>query len=98
MPSDNVNLHLSITVRRDSLPQAAELMAMGLQTAVTSIPDLVSSAVSIYDDNPITDEDDEDDEDDEPNLGVHIVGTGDLDVAGAIAIAKDPFGRRAEDT
>lgn len=93
MPSDNVNLHLSLTVPRGSLAQAAELIAMGLQTAAVSIPGLVSSAASIYDEDELAEENA-----DEPNLDVHIAGTSDLDVAGAIALAKDPFGRRAEDS
>jgi hypothetical protein len=38
------------------------------------------------------------DEADEPNLGVHIAGPEGLDVAGAIALATDPYGRRSEDT
>lgn len=92
MTSDNVNLHLSLTVPRGSLAQAAELLAMGLQTAVVSIPDVVSCAVSIYDEDELTEE-----EADQPNLDVHIAETTGADIAGVIARAKDPFGRRAED-
>lgn len=92
MRSDNVNLHLSLTVPRSSLAQAAELLAMGLQTAAVSVPGLVSAAVSLYDEDELAEE-----EADEPNLDVHIAGTGDLDMAGAVELAKVQFGRRDGD-
>lgn len=83
MTSDNVNLHLSLTVPRASLAQAAELIATGLHTAALLIPGLVASSASIYEEDEPTEE-----EADEPNLGVHIAGTGGLDVAGVMARAN----------
>jgi hypothetical protein len=100
MTSDNVNLHLSLTVTREHLAAAVKVVTVALQNASETVPDLVSSAVSVY-------EDDADDEEEDAE-GIHIVvrdpvdartfgRLADVNMAAAVALARNPFGRRGED-
>jgi hypothetical protein len=100
MPSDNINLTLSLTVPRTAQGVAFSILSEGLQTAIADLSDLVSGNIAVFGDDFA--------EDAESTGDVHIVETTGLDartlgrlaevnMAAAAALARNPFGRRGED-
>jgi hypothetical protein len=78
MPSETVNMTLSLTVHPADQSAGVEILSLGLQAAVRDIPELVSGTVSIYSDEFL------DSEDVEPAGDVHIVETTGTDVGEGI--------------
>jgi hypothetical protein len=73
MPSDNVNLTLSLTLKRGDEDNAVPLLARCLTELVTVLPDLISGTLSIFGDEYLA-------EDDKPAGDVHIVETTGADI------------------
>jgi hypothetical protein len=78
MLSENVNVTLSLTLKRGDEDNAVPLVARCLTELVTVIPDLISGTLSIYSDDFI------DSEGAEPSGDVHIVETTGTDVGQGI--------------